>query len=379
MPRTRSRRRTSLPRKNWAFLAYIAGDNNLSDAGLADIDEMADVGSSPQVHAGVQIDTEGEHDGSVRYEITEPDATGTAHRTTIERLPESDSGAPETLRAFLKWGFDRYPADNRLVVVWNHGAGFRTHRLRVKDIAFDDYGTSLDIPELAGTLRKAGARPSNRIAILGFDACLMNMVEIVHHLRKRVEFVVGSEQTEPNDGWPYDKVLADMRRGGAPAQISRKIVDRYIRSYRSTGEQDVTQSAVRTDATDAVVVALGKLGRRLAQNIGTWGSALRSVRTRVQTYEEYTDYADLVDLAGLVSRKIRDDEVKALTRGVVAASNAAVVANGRYGRGVRRSNGLSVWFPADRPTYINFRAKYQALDCTRRHRGWVEFLDAYHS
>ena len=39
---TAARRRTSLPEKPWAMLAYIAGDNNLSDAGLEDIQEMCD-------------------------------------------------------------------------------------------------------------------------------------------------------------------------------------------------------------------------------------------------------------------------------------------------------------------------------------------------
>ena len=76
------RRRRSLPKKPWAFLAYIAGDNDLSDAGLEDIREMCDVGSSSVVHAAVQIDTAGAFDGVVRYEITPPgsDGRGPPHR-----------------------------------------------------------------------------------------------------------------------------------------------------------------------------------------------------------------------------------------------------------------------------------------------------------
>ena len=90
--------------KNWSLLVYIAGDNNLSDAGLVDIEEMCREGASGSVHVGVQIDTAGEHDGSIRYEVSEPDWTGKSHRIVIERLPESDSGAPATLLSFLKWG-----------------------------------------------------------------------------------------------------------------------------------------------------------------------------------------------------------------------------------------------------------------------------------
>ncbi|MFQ5787175.1 MAG: clostripain-related cysteine peptidase, partial [Thermodesulfobacteriota bacterium] len=104
--------RNRSPKKRWAFLIYIAGDNNLSDAGLEDIQELCEEGSSESVYVGVEIDTYGEHTGSIRYEITEPDWTGFAHRTVIERLPEKDSGDPDTLLSFLKWGLNRYNADN---------------------------------------------------------------------------------------------------------------------------------------------------------------------------------------------------------------------------------------------------------------------------
>src|SRR5262245_21304380 len=143
----------SLSPRRWAFLAYIAGDNNLSDNGIEDIAEMAAVGTSRSSYAGVQIDTEGEHDGSVRYEISQPDETGEAHRVVSERLPETDSGNPEPLLGFLNWGFKGYPARNTVTVVWNHGAGFRTVR---RDIAFDDYGSSLDMNELKSAFTRAG-------------------------------------------------------------------------------------------------------------------------------------------------------------------------------------------------------------------------------
>ncbi|MDP6346441.1 MAG: hypothetical protein QF491_23085, partial [Alphaproteobacteria bacterium] len=87
-------------KKPWALLVYIAGDNNLSDAGLEDIREMCQVGASENTHVGVEIDTEGEHTGSIRYEITEPDWMGEAHRTVIQRLPERDSGDPVPFRDF---------------------------------------------------------------------------------------------------------------------------------------------------------------------------------------------------------------------------------------------------------------------------------------
>src|SRR5262245_29666270 len=268
------RQRRSLPKKPWAFLAYIAGDNNLSDAGLEDIQEMCEVGSSNVVHAAVQIDTKGAFDGVVRYEISPPDPTGVAHRIVIERLPELDSGDPDTLRDSLKWGFKRYPAKKRVVVVWNHGAGFRT-RLPRRDIAYDDSGTSLDMNEIDQVFNAVGVDMKSRISILGFDACLMNMIEIAHHLRHRAEYIVGSEQTEPGDGWPYDDVLSILNRDEAAASTAKRIVRAYIASYKKNEEQNVTQSAVDTAATEPAMAALSAVGDVLAQSLPVSKQALK--------------------------------------------------------------------------------------------------------
>jgi hypothetical protein len=135
----------SLPGKSWAMLAYIGGDNNLSDNGIEDISEMCDAGTDATLYAGIEIDTYGEHTGSVRYEVSEPDATGLAYKSEIDRLPERNTGDPRTLTAFLDWGLRRYKANNRLAVIWNHGSGFRAPK---RDIAFDDFGSSLDMPEV---------------------------------------------------------------------------------------------------------------------------------------------------------------------------------------------------------------------------------------
>ena len=85
-----------MKKKRWAILVYIADDNDLSDAGLRDIQEMCEVGSSCDLHVGVEIDTRGEHTGSIRYEITKPDPDygGKGHRTVIERLSEKNTGDP---------------------------------------------------------------------------------------------------------------------------------------------------------------------------------------------------------------------------------------------------------------------------------------------
>lgn len=366
------RKKKSPETRQWSLLAYIAGDNDLSDAGLEDIQEMCEEGAASSLHVGVEIDTLGEHTGSVRYEISAPDWSGRSHRTVIQRLSEKDTGDPDTLRDFLGWGLKRYPARKRLVVIWNHGLGFRTVR---RNIAFDDYGSSLDMPEIVAAFRRAGLSRTNKLQILGFDACLMNMVEVVHHFRELVEIVVGSQQTEPGDGWPYDKVLKRAKQNPAPAELAAQIVREYIASYKRQHVAGVTQSAVRTAGTPAIIQALDRLGRLLAACLEAHRTAIRRARLGAQEFEA-ADYVDLVQVVEQLAKAIHDSEIRAAARAVVAAVRQAVIASSAFDAG--SANGLSVWFPASAAEYFEFRAQYLRLDCNRTAFGWRLFLDAYH-
>ena len=158
------------PKKRRALLLYMAGDNDLSDAGMRDIEELCDEGASEDLYVGVEIDTYGAHTGSIRYEITEPELQprggSKAYRVVIERLPEQDSGKPETLLGFLRWGIERFPAKDLVVVVGGHGSGFRA---RNRSLATDAHGSAIDMDELAHVFSLAGLK-KQKIGILGFDA-----------------------------------------------------------------------------------------------------------------------------------------------------------------------------------------------------------------
>jgi hypothetical protein len=375
-PPASAKRTKSLATKPWAMMAYIGGDNNLSDNGIEDISEMCQTGTDATLYAGVEIDTYGEHTGSVRYEVSEPDSTGAAYKIEIERLPERDTGDPRTLTAFLDWGLRRYQARRRLLVVWNHGSGFRAPK---RDIAFDDFGSSLDMPEVELALDRAGigtGKLFDRLGIMGFDACLMSMLEIAHHFKDQAEFVVGSQQTEPGDGWPYDRVMARAKGNPSARALAVAIVDEYIKSYRASGDQDVTQSAIETGKTVAAVAALHGLGKALLGVIDKQRSAISRARVQAQAFE-YADYVDLIHLASLISKHVKDAATKTAANRVIATSRAAIVANDRYGPGVQNANGLSVWFPPTRDLFAQNRAKYLKLHCNEGRGDWVDMLDAY--
>ena len=361
------------PSKPWSLLVYIAGDNNLSDYGLSDIIEMCEVGASTNTHVGVEIDTHGEYDGSVRYDITEPDWTGKAHRVVIQRLPELDSGNPASLRAFLKWGITRYSANKRLVVVWNHGAGFRAVN---RDIAYDDSGSSLDMPDLTWAFQEVGFDSQNKISLLGFDACLMCMLEIAHHVSSHVEYLVGSQALEPGEGWPYDQVLSVANDDPSVAELAARIVDVYMERCKQLRRTNVTQSAIDLSKTKAAMAALHDYGAALLATT-SFRETITSVRLQAQSYS-MPDYVDVVHLGMLSNAQIDNESVRAAAQTLVERVSDAVIRSDNWGSQVEHSHGLSIWFPLYKSEYLYNRTKYLSLRGLSDDKAWVKCLDTFH-
>src|SRR5204862_7720054 len=67
----------------------------------------------------------------------------------------------------------------------------------------DTSGAFLDDIELPCALRDVPAALGQPLDLLGFDACLMGMVEVAFQLRGTARVLVGSQLVEPGDGWSY--------------------------------------------------------------------------------------------------------------------------------------------------------------------------------
>ena len=102
----------------WTIMVYMAGDNNLSAAGEADLEEMRLVGSSDRVNVVDEFDNAG--DAGTRRILIGKDGIG----EHIEMLGETDSGSPGVLSGFIEWAAQNYPADRYALVLWNHGNGW---------------------------------------------------------------------------------------------------------------------------------------------------------------------------------------------------------------------------------------------------------------
>ena len=82
--------------KQWTIMVYLAGDNNLDSAGVTDLKEMKEIGSTEQVNVTAQFDRWGGTEATKRYYLRKG---GVLAKDEVASLGETDMGDPNVLKA----------------------------------------------------------------------------------------------------------------------------------------------------------------------------------------------------------------------------------------------------------------------------------------
>jgi hypothetical protein len=361
--------------KKWTIMVFLNGDNNLDSAGDNDVQEMEKIGSSDQVDILVLQDHQS--GGAERIYVKK---NGKSEKTNVG---ETDMGDWHRALQFFKWGIDNHPAKHYFMAIWNHGAGWK---LRLKDnefkgVSYDDgsghHITTPQLGELADGLYNYLGR---KVDIFGFDACLMQMIEVSYEMKKAVHYTVGSEETEPGDGWPYDDFLGPLVANPdmSPKDLAILEAKKYNASYNggSQGHETVTHSAVDVNAYTNFLPILDNFANALIEN----GSAISSIKSAISSSQDfyYHDYKDLYDFARLVKSNVNDSNIQNKADAVMTAlkgsNNPVILYGGNTSGSMKNAEGLSIWIP-DKSTYESKKTEYKALKFTKDSK-WDEFIES---
>jgi cysteine peptidase C11 family protein len=408
----------------WLVLAYMAGDNDLEGFAMGDVKEMEKIGSRPgEVEVVVQVDraagydrSDGDWQGTRRYYVTRGADRRRIHSRLLADLGETNTGDPAVLEEFLDFGISSFPAQACALILWNHGSGFyvppemlakpgaasrrevvsratpRLHRTlfhttrerllqldpQRRGIAYDDRsGDCLDNRELKRVLGAAHQLLGRKVDLVGMDACLMTMLEVAYQIRDHAQILVGSEEVEPGDGWPYDTVLRDLaaRPVMTGSDLAGTIVRRYAESYQRR-RVEVTQSAIDLSKLDPLVDAVDRLAGALLARLrspGVEAAVYASWRRTLRFFDNF--YVDLHHFASTLAAATDAGEIKAACGGVrraIEGDESPIIAASHDGARMAPARGLSIYFPPFRDP----SAFYRDLDFAHRAR-WAEFLEAY--
>ena len=413
-------------------MVFIAGDNDLDTFGSTDIKEMlsvADTGDSLTILVQQDQSKDARDSGTKRYVIRN------GQKESIVHLGETNTGDSNTLTEFLKWGMENYEAERNIAVLWNHGGGTRdelfpgyennvtnatmrsvakvnptlgnqpsifSEELRLKRIAelmkkyeveqgkptrsigraearsilFDDEAKDfLDNLELKQVFVDLG----KKLDIIGFDACLMNMLEVAYQLREHTEVVVGSEELEPGKGWDYEALVTFLveNPNASNEEIGEAIVDSFVASYANENELKVTLSALRTEALDSLACLLNNFAHTILRKEEHLRRRFLPIVDEAQTFDYESNeqiYRDLKHFLLLTKESYDDEDIIQATDALLRGLEKVVFYNST--KNFEHAYGLSVYLPL-MPTMSGFAINvFSALDINAENQApyWLKLF-----
>jgi len=355
---------------SWTFMVYLDADNNLDMFGPINLQQMSD-GLTPDAKVNVIVLMDRLNAPAYTYEVTHEEIK------VVQSLGEVDMGSPETLTSFVTFSMNTYPATYFFLDLWDHGGGYR-------GVCWDESsGNHLSPHDVETAVASAESTMEERLQVVGFDACLMGMVEVTYELRDVTDIVIGSEMLVPGYGWPYTQLMAYLSANPTvdPYAFSSWLVEEYVAAYPYYAVQ---MSAVDEGAIQDFAVSLSGFADSLKANVATYQEVIAGARSSSQqklilgTGSVYY-FIDVHKFAYLVGKRAYDTNIKTKSLDVMNKLKAAVFAeahSAKWGNLDAKEFGLTVYFP---PNAQKYRADYEtSVPCFVAGTSWLSFLMAYY-
>ena len=186
-----------------SVLVYIAGDNNLNNYVMDDVEQM--MTGSLQLAKDCNLLLFVDQKGKLPYFMKVENGDTVRIETLPEELKTSDA---ETLKMAMKWMTENYEAKSYGLVLWGHADGWiiwnpaasRPRQSYGQDISGGEEW--MNIPDMAQAL---ATLPHLRFIFA--DCCCFQCVESAYELRNVTDYLIASAAEIPGEGAPYQTVI----------------------------------------------------------------------------------------------------------------------------------------------------------------------------
>lgn len=400
------------PLKEWTFMAFMNGKNNIGNFGILNIKEMEQVGTTDKVNVVVEYGQLKK--GVKRYMVTKHGLPlPMILSPVLQDDKNADMGDYNRLVDFIKWTKTNFPAKRYMLVIWNHGIGWIDPNLQpaaapTKGLDFHTEGISFD--EETGNYIKTVQLPevfrqSGKEDIYMSNACLMQMAEVTYEIKDYTDAIVGSEEVMLGFGYDYARMLGFLNQNASlpTEEIAKNFVSEYQDFYINGLQlgplkipfQNVmgfTLSAVRPSAMNGLPEKLDAFAGAMMDNNET--EAVKYAVTNVTRFHLMPDkdkpkmmssYGDLGHFVKLAADKASSEDVKAKAQDLLNyLDNDVIIAHTGFnkdfsGFDMTNTHGLSIELtrrqalPPGADARI-YGTKYEALDLSQASK-WPAFLD----
>ena len=239
---------------------------------------------------------------------------------------------------FVQKSVDKYESEYYLLVLWGHGEGidWKERVLANRPLSSPIEGAgkrfapgsqgAIEVGELGKSLAELRLEkvPKERV-VVGFDACLMGMVEVFDEIRPYVGWVVAADDEIPDTGWPYTTILQLLgaRPEIPPKELAENIVHICAESYSDPDqnpESKVSFAACDLSNGPTVLQAMKNLTNELSACIKK--PTVRKAVKEARDFSEDLREKAYVDLYAFCSELMRKAEGKPEFQQLIVAANS---------------------------------------------------------
>ena len=435
--------------KEWTIMIYMAGDNNLAVDMAYAMEQIKSVAASGADSPNLFVYYDGNspaiptlycdfsEPGKARYVRSYKVPSKTYH---VPKKENENAANPRSILNFVDWCVNKVEVENNGEITFGRRAQkyaliFSGHSLGFQDIGLfkdETAGRSMKMTDFYDMLQglisnkkdlQALAEANNwldddekvenellgqKLDLLGFDSCVMGMLEVGYQFNLVAKTMIASEGSVPSAGWTYAKILGSLGREQCRNLDTRSVAEMFVKEFihsqdsYTVGGVSVDMAAWDLGRFDNLADAFDELAEALLQCFKDPKSriyrqmerAILHVHWKCQSYmyDQNVDLGDFCELldreCGLVADELGGDEdtealklVQKECRSVLKQLQKAVILGGYSGGGYQYSNGVSVFFPWSRDAYEVSRKNYETLffakDVKRERLSWSDFLKKY--
>ncbi len=354
-------RGSETPERKFTLMIYMVGSDLESRSGAAsrDLMEMLDSGLNT-TDINILVYT----GGTKSWQLDIPSNCNAIYRLNsaggsfdmVGATQEPvNTGDPATVVDFLDFSRTNYPAESYGLVFWDHGGGplygFGSDELFTSSNGGRE---SLSIWELEAAMENAALQ--QKLAFVGFDACLMGSIEVADVFDEYADYLIASQELEPGAGWDYS-FLEIFNRTTDPEAVADKVLSTYEASMKTNPwKPEYTLSCLELSQVTAVKSELDALFTELDAGIAKGDyNAIAKARSQTKVFAlsavgGQEDSYDLVDLHDMVQKL--PDTYRSAGKKLTAALDKLVMDSVTN---IPQANGVTMYYP-----YSNKRVYEQA-------------------
>jgi hypothetical protein len=362
----------------WTILGYFDGNNSEDQTPdghsyvIQDLQELEQIDSTQDVQVVVMLSSF-KTDGDARYYHVErhlnepPDVIS----SEILSLPgKKDMSHPSTLRDFIAYGTENFPAQHYMLIINDHGGGWRG----LCSDTVNGTGDWMTLTEFSSAIS------GFNFDIIWFYTPSMSTAEVAYQIKDRTQYMIASQLK-----WYPKNIMGSTE--WLPILTDNPDVNLRVFAVAVTEAIFNAANGVPSKGVQSVLIHLPKIAQ-LASDVSILGTALKegtgphwpevwSAWETAYYYNSSHSESSLVDLREFAGQ-IQDQPnlsaaAKAAASAVEASVNAAVIADFVYPEVLGDFGGISIHLPWNHENFDS--VSYVQLDFDQT--GWPGFVSAF--